>query len=173
MNAQNTQTFNAYSPVQCILLLGDRIVSGSARGFDMIQISTAESIVSLEEYSVAYAIEASDSRIFSGHFQGVINARDLNILTILDIYQGHQDVVSSICIDLNGVLYSASYDGSIKKWNMAARKVAFSFENREASVTAMAVSRSFLFVGTRRVNAIVFKSVQLLIFTLSITTASR
>jgi WD40 repeat protein/tRNA A-37 threonylcarbamoyl transferase component Bud32 len=69
-------------------------------------------------------------------------------LDVLETYQGHSDSVWELCFDNSKVLYSASGDGSVKKWNMAARKVAYSFENRNSSVKCLAAIGNSLFVGT-------------------------
>lgn len=53
-------------------------------------------------------------------------------------------------MDESFILYSAGFDGTIKKWNRAARRVAFSFEDRNSSVTALSASGFQLFVGLRR-----------------------
>lgn len=92
---------------------------------------------------------AAGSRIFSGHNDGRIKSRDSTSLTVLEIYQGHVDSVMSVCIDNTGTMFSSGFDGSIKKWNMATRKVAFSFEYRNNSVTTLAVNEELLFVGTK------------------------
>lgn len=62
----------------------------------------------------------------------------------------------SLCFDTSGILYSAGFDGAVKKWNMATRRVAFSFENRNGSVTALAVLGKDLFVGVKSGAVITF-----------------
>jgi WD40 repeat protein/tRNA A-37 threonylcarbamoyl transferase component Bud32 len=53
-------------------------------------------------------------------------------------------------MDASGVLFSASFDGSLKKWNVVTGKIAYSFEYRNASVTALAVAQNHLFIGSRQ-----------------------
>lgn len=89
-----------------------------------------------------------DIRIFSGHLDGLIRVRDLFTLDVLETYQGHSDSVWELSFDNSKVLFSASGDGSVKKWNVASRKVAYSFENRNSSVRCLAAIGSNLFVGT-------------------------
>jgi WD40 repeat protein len=57
--------------------------------------------------------------------------------------------VTSLSLNAYGILFSSSGDGSVKKWNLASRKVAFSFENRNSSVTALAISDDLLVVGLK------------------------
>lgn len=88
-------------------------------------------------------------RLFSGHSDNLLRRRDTFSLDVIETFQGHSDVVSSLCFDEAGVIYSTGSDGSIKKWNMASRRVAFSFEKRDNSVTSLAIIGSFLLVATK------------------------
>lgn len=54
----------------------------------------------------------------------------------------------SLCFDDAYNLYSTGFDGSIKKWNMVTRQVAYSFERRLSSVTSLVAVGELLFVGT-------------------------
>lgn len=67
---------------------------------------------------------------------------------MLEVYQGHSDYVSSLSFDGSFNLFSAAFDGSIKKWNMASRRVSFSFKSRIGSVTALAAIGNLL-IGTK------------------------
>lgn len=75
--------------------------------------------------------------------------RDINSLQVLEMYQGHSDFVFALCFDSSFNLYSTGFDGSIKKWNIATRRVAFSFESRLISVASLAASGRILLVGLR------------------------
>ncbi|KAI3655554.1 hypothetical protein MP638_000614, partial [Amoeboaphelidium occidentale] len=70
-------------------------------------------------------------------------------------YAGHLDIVYSLCFDEAFILYSAGFDGAIKKWNLASRSVAFSFESRNASVSAIAAYQKQLFFGIKSADGIV------------------
>lgn len=59
------------------------------------------------------------------------------------------DLVKSICFDKQGVMFSASVDGSVKKWNLATRTVAYSFEDRSSAVTSIVGFGNYLIVGLR------------------------
>jgi WD40 repeat protein/tRNA A-37 threonylcarbamoyl transferase component Bud32 len=96
------------------------------------------------------SIAFNGRQIFSGHGDATIRIRDLSTLAIIDTYRSHTDYVTSLCFDDTFTLYSASNDGSVKKWRMAARRIAFSFENRNDSVTALAAFGDQLFVGLRK-----------------------
>jgi hypothetical protein len=70
-------------------------------------------------------------------------------LSVLEFFQGHRDMVTSLALDDVGILFSTGFDGSVKKWNMASRGVSFSYENRNGSVTALGAMDGMLFVGTK------------------------
>lgn len=70
-------------------------------------------------------------------------------MNIVGTFQGHRDFVMSLYLNEFGVLFSASFDGSMKRWNMASRRIAFSFENRNDSVTSFSAAENMLFVGTK------------------------
>lgn len=90
---------------------------------------------------------SNNDYVFTGQGDSTIKVRDMFTLSVLETYQGHLDFVNSLCFDEASVLYSAASDGSIKKWNMVARRVAFSFEIRNDSVSALAAHGNQLFVG--------------------------
>jgi serine/threonine protein kinase len=123
----------------------------------MYSMPGGDVLVDLNENSICYCIASSTLRLYSGHVESLIRGRDFDTLSILETFQGHQDIVYSLCVDVNGVLYSASFDGSIKRWDTASRKIAFSFENRNASVISLAASENFLFVGTKSGVVNIFK----------------
>ncbi|KAI3655184.1 hypothetical protein MP638_007006, partial [Amoeboaphelidium occidentale] len=91
---------------------------------------------------------SSSSRIYSGQEDGAIKGRDVASLIALETFAGHKDVIVSLFVDEFGILFSGSMDGSLKKWNMGARKAAFSLENRTDSVTSLAAYDNLLLVGT-------------------------
>jgi WD40 repeat protein len=101
------------------------------------------------ENSNCFYIISRDPRVYTAQHDSLIKARDFVSLYLLESYIGHQDSVFAICFDETGTLYSSSFDGTIKKWNMASRKVAFSFENRNGSVTALTAADSLLFIGNK------------------------
>jgi WD40 repeat protein len=75
--------------------------------------------------------------------------RDYITLISVTTYTGHLDTVAALCFDEVFNLYSTGYDGTIKKWNEASRSVAFSFENRNGSVSSLAVQHQQLLVGLK------------------------
>jgi WD40 repeat protein len=86
---------------------------------------------------------------YTGHEDSLIRVRNLYTLVPYETYSGHLDTISSLCFDEVFNLYSAGFDGTVKKWNMAFRRVAFSFENRNDSVASLAAYQSQLFVGLK------------------------
>lgn len=101
------------------------------------------------ETTACFCIFYSEFRLITGHQDSLIRTRDYLSLATLSVYQGHLDAVNSLFLDNTGILISSSIDGTIKKWNSATRRVAFSFENRNFSVTAIAADAGSLFIGTK------------------------
>lgn len=55
----------------------------------------------------------------------------------------------SLCFDTQEIMYSASFDGSVKKWNLATRSVAYSFEDRSGAVSSIVAYHDILAIGLR------------------------
>lgn len=115
----------------------------------MFRIATGDQITYVQETFGCTCLASNGFRVFSGHNDNLIRARDSVSLIILETFSGHEDGVHSLIFDEQNVLFSGSYDGHIKKWNMASRRIAFSFEDRNGSVTFMAALGNELFVGTK------------------------
>jgi WD40 repeat protein len=88
-------------------------------------------------------------RIYAGHENGLIRGRDPTDLNTLETFQGHQDFVMFLCLDEIGILFSTGFVGSVKTWDMACRKVSFSLDDRNGSITALAAVNGALFAETR------------------------
>jgi WD40 repeat protein len=150
-----------FKEVFCIYAYDEFLIVGTF-GIDIISTSTGvlldgpkgltrkSSPLIFIENTICFTIIATTLLVYSGHGDGVIRGRDLMTLNVLQSFQGHKDNVMSLCLDEAGVLFSTGFDGSIKKWNMASRRVSFSYENRNGSVTALAATSGFLMVGTRQ-----------------------
>ncbi|KAI3656214.1 hypothetical protein MP638_006869 [Amoeboaphelidium occidentale] len=142
--------FNCLDPngVYALLRFGDSLVVGTY-GLDILSFSTSDVTAKQSEPFICFSIVATQFRIYLGHADGIIRGRDPMTLHVLESFQGHTDHVMSLCLDDAGSIFSTGFDGSIKKWNMASRKVAFSYENRNGYVTALAAASEILYVGTR------------------------
>lgn len=90
-----------------------------------------------------------ENTAFTGHEDSFIRVRSLDSLITYETYAGHLDAVLALCFDEVFNLYSSGFDGTIKKWNTASRRVAFSFENRNGSVSSLRVYQRQLFVGLK------------------------
>lgn len=101
----------------------------------------------LSDFVASYCIALRETRLYTGHHDGLIRRRDPLTLIMLETFQGHTDSVLSFCLDFAGILFSGGADGSIKKWNIATRTVAFSFEDRGWSVSALSALDNLLLVG--------------------------
>ncbi|KAI3656126.1 hypothetical protein MP638_007547 [Amoeboaphelidium occidentale] len=146
---ENVQVINANYLIRSLAVKEGSVSICGFEGIAMHSISTGEVIAQARETIACLTIINAPSRIFSGHTDSIIRSRDLDFLSVLETYQGHVDSVLSLVFDESRVLYSCSSDGSVKKWNMASRKVAFSFEDRNSSVTALAQIENLLFVGLK------------------------
>ncbi|KAI3656060.1 hypothetical protein MP638_001247 [Amoeboaphelidium occidentale] len=149
-SGENFQVLNTLSGVNDALLTTDNIIACTETGLEMFSLSTSQNILNVPESLLCTTIISNGFRIFTGQSDSSIRVRDFDFLNILETYQGHLDVVTSLCFDESFILYSTGFDGSVKKWNMAARRVAFSFEIRKNSVAAIAANGNQLFVGLRR-----------------------
>ncbi|KAI3655837.1 hypothetical protein MP638_002839, partial [Amoeboaphelidium occidentale] len=136
--------------VTAISLYNDDVLIVGTYGLDLVAISTTQLLARQTESFVCFTIVANTLRIYTGHDDGLIRGRDSAGLNVLESFQGHQDFVMSLCLDDVGILFSTGFDGSVKKWNMGSRRVSFSYENRNGSVTALTAASGTLFVGTRQ-----------------------
>jgi WD40 repeat protein len=144
--------------VQIVL---DSIITGTSTGLIKFLIATGEGLVALQgilcfrchhafvESFLCYCLELSEQRLYSAHSDSLIRSRDLTSLSILETFQGHFDSVLTIAFDESGVMYSSGFDGTIKRWNMVSRRVAFSFELRSSSVTCLSIFNGILAIGMR------------------------
>ncbi|KAI3656600.1 hypothetical protein MP638_003027 [Amoeboaphelidium occidentale] len=106
------------------------IIAGTMDGLESFSVATGLRLVFKFEQIPCSCIISAYNRAYTGHPDGIIISRDFYTLNVLEVYQGHLDYVSSLSFDGSFNLFSAAFDGSIKKWNMAFRKVSFSFESR-------------------------------------------
>ncbi|KAI3660171.1 hypothetical protein MP638_002568 [Amoeboaphelidium occidentale] len=139
---------SGFLEMEAVYLLEDAIIVGSY-GIALVSIATGEIIASIQENPRCFSVVPAFSRFYSAHEDGLIKARDYGTLDSLETFQGHQDAVMILSLDESGVLFSASLDGSVKKWSMATRRVSFSFENRYGSVTSIIAIGNFLYVGQK------------------------
>ncbi|KAI3655204.1 hypothetical protein MP638_002703, partial [Amoeboaphelidium occidentale] len=124
--------YSITSEISALCIVEDLLIAGSY-GFDTFSISTGELILTKSEITGCFSIVSSGQIIFTGHEDTIIRSRDLNSLEPVGLFQGHRDFVMSLYLNEFGVLFSASFDGSIKRWNMASRRIAFSFQIRNDS----------------------------------------
>ncbi|KAI3660378.1 hypothetical protein MP638_005392 [Amoeboaphelidium occidentale] len=148
--------FNTLYNVFAILIKQNSIISCTGGGLEAFSVESQEKIGYLREPISCLCITANRNRVVSGHSDSIIRSRDPTTLQILETYQGHLDIIYSICFDELFVMYSTGFDGSIKKWNLATRKIAFSFEDRNSSVTTLAAHGNLLFVGVRRGTILIY-----------------
>ncbi|KAI3655965.1 hypothetical protein MP638_003455 [Amoeboaphelidium occidentale] len=147
---QNIKTLNTISSILSICISENHVIGGSTQGLMMFDFTSGEVVVQISDRSACYSLISSLVQVFSGHDDGSMKARDRKTLEVSGVFQGHSDIIFSLGLDEKSVLYSASFDGSCKRWNMATRKAAFSFEDRSGSVTSLSITGNILLVGTRR-----------------------
>ncbi|KAI3659957.1 hypothetical protein MP638_004984 [Amoeboaphelidium occidentale] len=110
--------------VQQIYIFNDIIIVASLSR-DAVSLTTGEVLAKQEEPLICLSIVANMFRVYSGHEDGIIRGRDILDLNVLELFQGHTDIVMSLILDEADILFSAGFDGSVKRWNMATRKVSF------------------------------------------------
>ncbi|KAI3662256.1 hypothetical protein MP638_001453 [Amoeboaphelidium occidentale] len=114
--------FTTSSFIAVIHVFEDAVIAGMLGGLSVFRIESGEKLEEVIENSYCMAITSYESEVFFGY----------------------DDVIGP-----TGILFSASLDGSVKQWDMASRRVAFSFENKEESVTTLIATESSLLVGLR------------------------
>ncbi|KAI3659292.1 hypothetical protein MP638_003508 [Amoeboaphelidium occidentale] len=133
--------------VNVIHLLQNSFIVGTNIGLQSFSKTNGESLIVYAELTSCTSLAATDLVLFSGHDNNLIYTREFNLLFALTTYLSHNDVITSLHMDSTGVLYSASLDGQILKWDTKLRKVAFSFEDRSRAVTSLAAVQNYLVVG--------------------------
>ncbi|KAI3658638.1 hypothetical protein MP638_006420 [Amoeboaphelidium occidentale] len=146
-NAQAILSIQTTYYAQAIHVNDDFLISGTSDGILLLNPLTGEEITAFQESFICLYITSRANLVFTGHQDNVIRIRDYFTLSVIDSLQGHRDAVYSLCFDEAGNLYSASSDGSVKRWNLATRKVAFSFESRNFSVSSLIALNDYLLVG--------------------------
>ncbi|KAI3659558.1 hypothetical protein MP638_005244 [Amoeboaphelidium occidentale] len=147
---ENIWTYYQTFPIFSILVNDDTIITGNFKGLLKISVPSGDIIAEQADTASCNSMISSKPRLYSGHLDGSIKVWDLDSLYGLSTYYGHQNSVQCLTMDASGVLFSASFDGSLKKWNVVTGKIAFSFEYRNASVTALAVAQNHLFIGSKQ-----------------------
>ncbi|KAI3656425.1 hypothetical protein MP638_003450, partial [Amoeboaphelidium occidentale] len=145
----NTDTINTALPALTVYVIGDRVLVGVVTGLVEFSISTGGQVLYLRENIPCACIVASFAKLYTGQGNGLISARRIDTLSVSQTFYGHQDTILSLYLDETVTLYSASFDGSTKKWNTDTGKLAFSFESRSASVTSLTLNQNQLFVGLK------------------------
>jgi WD40 repeat protein len=134
--------------VNALLVVQEYVVICTSSGIHSTDYVAGTFYASIEEGIGCNCLASTGLRVFSGHSDFLIKSRDFYSLEVLETYVGHQDNIHSVQLDATGILYSSALDGTIKRWNMLTRRVAYSFEDRNGSITAMNAIENILFIGT-------------------------
>ncbi|KAI3659959.1 hypothetical protein MP638_004986 [Amoeboaphelidium occidentale] len=145
----SVMTYNLAETVGAMLVDGQDLIVAGDTGISKFVIATGERKIYLTETFVSYALIANTLLLFTGCEDSKIRVRDLNTLNILEVFHGHTDSITALYLTDSTILFSTGFDGTIKKWNMVSRTVAFSFENRGSAVTSLIYNGGSLFVGLR------------------------
>ncbi|KAI3656986.1 hypothetical protein MP638_004260, partial [Amoeboaphelidium occidentale] len=132
-----------------ILIEEEFLIACTILGVQRFSLIDSRRDVTLDESFACYCLVSRRNTIYTGHEDSLIRVRFLDTLLPVDTFVGHTDWVMSLCFDEVLNLYSGGFDGTIKKWNLASRSVAFSFENKYGSVSSLAVHLNKLFVGLK------------------------
>ncbi|KAI3656263.1 hypothetical protein MP638_001588, partial [Amoeboaphelidium occidentale] len=149
VSKQSTRVFNTVQSVTALLRVEDSIIACTYTSLESFSITSGESLGFTNVPDGCYCVASSRDRIYNVHPGGLIRVRDLYTLNVIEVLRGHSNYVSSLCFDESYNLYSTGFDGTIKKWNLITRKVAYSFESRVGSVTSLAAVGDHLYVGTQ------------------------
>ncbi|KAI3660853.1 hypothetical protein MP638_006610 [Amoeboaphelidium occidentale] len=145
---QSSKIFYSVDSVRAVWRTQDSILACASESLQSFSVASGETLAFFKEPNGCSSIVSLLERAYTGHSDGVIRVRDLYTLNVMKTYSGHSDYVTWLCFDDSYNLFSTGFDGTIKKWNLLARKVAYSFEIRSKAVTALAVSGKNLYVGT-------------------------
>ncbi|KAI3655801.1 hypothetical protein MP638_001221, partial [Amoeboaphelidium occidentale] len=151
-NAKSLDIVGVFAATNAILAISiehEFLLACTTESVEKFSVISAETNVLVKELSVCYSIVSRENIAYTGHQNSFIRARNLFSLVSYETYTGHLDSITTLCFDEVFNLYSAGFDGTIKKWNLASRRVAFSFENKNGSVSVLAVDQDQLFVGLK------------------------
>ncbi|KAI3655673.1 hypothetical protein MP638_007017, partial [Amoeboaphelidium occidentale] len=123
LSQQNTRVFYTVHPVSALLRVEDSIIACAQGSLQSFSTASGETLGYTDEPDGCSSIVSSREKAYTGHSDGVIRVRYLYTLTVLEIFRGHSNLVSSLCFDESYNLYSTGFDGTIKKWNLITRKV--------------------------------------------------
>ncbi|KAI3655674.1 hypothetical protein MP638_003265, partial [Amoeboaphelidium occidentale] len=123
VSQQSTRVFFSVDPVSALLRVEDSIIACSYTSLESFSITSGETLGFTNVPDGCYCIASIRDRTYTGHPDGVIRVRDLYTLNVIEVLRGHSNYVSSLCFDESYNLYSAGFDGTIKKWNLITRKV--------------------------------------------------
>ncbi|KAI3656639.1 hypothetical protein MP638_007413 [Amoeboaphelidium occidentale] len=134
--------------INVILVYDQHIVICTFDGLGLYDLNSGQELVYIGESATCDSLAVTGIFLFTGHGDGAIKSRDASTLSVLGVFSGHKSKIVSLYLDESYILLSSSYDGIIKKWDMRTRKVAFSFENRNGSVTSLTAIGNKLIIGT-------------------------
>ncbi|KAI3660263.1 hypothetical protein MP638_005126, partial [Amoeboaphelidium occidentale] len=145
-------------PVLNILVLEEKLLLAFHNGLGMIQISTLETLVNVKEIITCPALAVDEELVYSGCSNFLIGVRDIVTLEVNFYLSGHLERVTSVVLDQEKILFSAGLDGSVKRWNVTAKQVAFSFEDTRSRVSSLIEENDKLFIGLGSGAINVFKT---------------
>eukprot|EP01062_Namystynia_karyoxenos_P002017 TRINITY_DN10699_c0_g2_i1.p2 TRINITY_DN10699_c0_g2~~TRINITY_DN10699_c0_g2_i1.p2 ORF type:complete len:485 (+),score=149.16 TRINITY_DN10699_c0_g2_i1:93-1457(+) len=149
------------TPVNCVLTIRvpryGRIVVAGGRG-DLLRCwrdedgSSAGAIGNqLEDggpEATTWALAVWDGVVFAGGSRRSIRAVCVSSGELLYTLEGHTGSVRCLCIEEDGVLYSAGEDNVIRLWDLAQKRTRQTFKGHSTSVLSLAATRSALYSGS-------------------------
>ncbi|KAI3659778.1 hypothetical protein MP638_000907, partial [Amoeboaphelidium occidentale] len=146
---ENFSIFAVYDLIYELSIEQESLIVCSSLTIELLHVISGERNVLVEEPSPCFCLVSNGNIVYTGHENGLIRVRNTFSLIPLETYVGHMDSIFALCFDSQFILYSAGNEGAIKKWSAASRSVAFSFENRNGSVSSLAVYQNQLLVGLK------------------------
>ncbi|KAI3661527.1 hypothetical protein MP638_007257, partial [Amoeboaphelidium occidentale] len=145
----NLNSFYAPNKINAVSIQQESLFVCTLIGLIKFSLINSGDVLYHEDPAGCYSIITLENIAYTGHEDSLIRSRTVQFLVPLEVFVGHLDIVTALCFDQEFILYSAGFDGTIKKWNFFSRSVAFSFENRNGSVSSLAVYQNQLLVGLK------------------------
>lgn len=147
------KVYQIMETVYTAIMIGDILYVGCST-LVMFDKQSGSMIFTANGVSAVYEVILDSLLLYTGGIDAKIHALRQDTLELVAVFRGHSDSVLSLVLDKTGVLYSAAYDGSMKKWDMISKRVAYSFELVYRGVTRLHELDGRLVVGLRngRIN---------------------
>lgn len=137
--------------VRALVVSGNFLYSGSYKTVKVWSLDTLEVLQVLQSSGGSvYSLALTEKYIICGTYENLIQVWDLHSLKQVVTLRGHTGIVYALAVlKVPGQtrLFSASYDKSIRVWNLELRTCCQTLVRHEGSVTCLCVSMGRTFSG--------------------------